>query len=140
MRNIGTCTLCAEKTSEEKSFAVMRFNLKPPTTKIASEKASIVTWLSIKAGIGNCSQASCRMRLLRRQLRCTLPSLFLLQPLFISFIVALSFKTSLHQKFRMRLNGCRESCSGVNWSISARLKLADGVTCNSACQVASFRA
>ncbi len=57
--------------------------------------------------------------------------------IFIWFAVALSFKASLHQRFMMiRQNGCRESCSGVNWSVSARLKSVDSVACNSACQVA----
>ncbi len=46
------------------------------------------------------------------------------------FVVALSVKSSLHQRFTTRPNGCRESCSGVNWSVSARLKPADGVACS----------
>ncbi len=50
--------------------------------------------------------------------------------------LSLSFKSSLHQRFTMRPNGCRESCSGVNCSVSARLEPADGVACSSACQVA----
>ncbi len=69
--------------------------------------------------------------------RCTLPSLFLFQLVFCSVCcLSLSFKSSLHQRFSMKPNGCRESCSGVNWSVSARLKPADGVACSSACQVA----
>ncbi len=35
-----------------------------------------------------------------------------------------------------RPNVCRESRSGVNWSVSARLKPPDAVACNSTCQVA----
>ncbi len=50
---------------------------------------------------------------------------------FLSFVVALYFKSSLHHRFTTRWKGCRESCSGVNWSVSARLKSADGVTCKS---------
>ncbi len=74
---------------------------------------------------------------LRKQLCCIFPSLFLL-PVgshFISFVVSLSFKSSLQQRFSTKPNGCRESCSGVNCSVSARLKPADGVACNSACKV-----
>ncbi len=43
------------------------------------------------------------------------------------FRLFLFFKSSLHQRFLTRPNGCRISCSCVNWSISARLKSADGV-------------
>ncbi len=39
-----------------------------------------------------------------------------------------------HQRFTMRWNGCRESCSRVNWSVSARLEPADGVACRHCCQ------
>ncbi len=61
------------------------------------------------------------------RLLCNLPSLFCCSSCFFVFVfVALSFKSSLRQRFTMRPNGCRESCSGVHWSISARLKLADG--------------
>ncbi len=56
------------------------------------------------------------------------PSLFLLWVAFYLFVVALSLRASLHQRFTLRQNGCRESCSGVNWSASARLKPDDGVT------------
>ncbi len=49
---------------------------------------------------------------------------------FMSFVVALSLKASLHQRCTTRWNDCRESCRDVNWSISARLKLADRVTYN----------
>ncbi len=31
----------------------------------------------------------------------------------------------LHQRVMLKRNGCRESCSRVNWSISARLKPVD---------------
>ncbi len=51
-------------------------------------------------------------------------------------VVTLSFKASLYQRFTMTQSSCRESCSSVNWPISTWLKLADGVACNSACQVA----
>ncbi len=50
------------------------------------------------------------------------PSCFCSGLCFISFVVALSFKSSLHQRFTTRPNGCREICSGVNWSVSARFK------------------
>ncbi len=72
---------------------------------------------------------SCSMRLLEKQLRCALPSHFCSGSHFILVVVALSFKSSLHQRFTMRWNSCRESCSWVNWSVSARLKTADGVVC-----------
>ncbi len=39
-------------------------------------------------------------------------------------------------KIHRRMNCCRESCSGVNWSVPARLTPADGAACNSTCQVA----
>ncbi len=71
----------------------------------------------------------------RKQLLCPLPSLFLFQLVFYFISFHLSFKSSLHQRFSMRPNGCRESCSRVNCSVSARLKPADGVACSSACQV-----
>ncbi len=74
------------------------------------------------------------MRVLRRQFHCTLPSVFALPR--VLFVVALSFMASLHQRFMKRPNGCRESCSTVNRSVSARLKPADSVACCSVCQVA----
>ncbi len=49
------------------------------------------------------NQASCSTRLLRKQLRCTLPSVFLLAFYFISFLVVLSFKVSLHQSVMLHL-------------------------------------
>ncbi len=58
------------------------------------------------------NQTSCSMWLLRKQVRCTLPS----------FVVTLSFKIRLPQRFMARLNGCRERCSDVNWSLSPRLE------------------
>ncbi len=58
------------------------------------------------------NQASCGMR----QLSCPLPSLFLLRLHFISFVVSLSFKSSLKQRFTMRSHSCRDSCSGVKYS------------------------
>ncbi len=72
------------------------------------------------------NQASCSVRLLTKQLCHTLPSLFSLRLVFY-FVCCrpLSFKASLHQRFTTRPNGCRESCSGVNWSVSARLKPAN---------------
>ncbi len=47
-------------------------------------------------------------------------------PLFCSarafpFVVTLSLKSSLHQRFSTRQDGCIESCSRLRWSISARL-------------------
>ncbi len=63
-------------------------------------------------------------RPLRKQLCCTLTCLFLIWHAFYFFVVSLSFKSSLRQRFTTRPNSCRESCSGVNWSVSARLKLA----------------
>ncbi len=88
-------------------------------------KTKKVRW----ATFGN--QASCSMRLIRKQLGCILPSLF-----FSCVLCCLlfSFNSSLHQRFMTRPNGCRESCSGVNWSVSARLKPADGDTCRCLCQ------
>ncbi len=47
--------------------------------------------------------------------------------------MALSLKSSLHQRFTTRWNCCRASCSGVNWSISAQHKLADCVICRHYC-------
>ncbi len=44
-----------------------------------------------------------------------------LQLTFYSFVVALCFKASAHQRFAMRQNGSRESHSGVNWPVSAQL-------------------
>ncbi len=52
------------------------------------------------------------------------------------FVVSLSFKFSLRQKFLTRWNSCSESCRSVNWSVSVRLKRAESVSRNSACQVA----
>ncbi len=76
------------------------------------------------------SQASCGMRLLRNQLCCPLPSLFLL-PLMFYLVCCLSLLSrSLQQRFTTRPNGFRESCSGANWSVSARLKPADDVACS----------
>ncbi len=60
------------------------------------------------------------MRLVEKHLRCTLPFLFLLWLSFYFTCCQFLFSSSLHQKFTTRRNGCRESCSGVNWSISAR--------------------
>ncbi len=87
-----------------------------------------------KAEVGSVWKLRCNMRLSRNQLGCSLPSLFLLWLAFY-FVVSLSFRSSLHQRFTTTPIGRRESCSGVNWSISARLKLVDGVACSSACQV-----
>ncbi len=52
---------------------------------------------------------------------------------FISF-VALSFESSLHQRFVTRQSGCRKSCSRENWSVSAQLKPADGVAYRHYCR------
>ncbi len=86
---------------------------------------AVRAWI-LKLGLATYrNQASCSMGLLRKQLRCTLPSLCSTSR-FILFVVALTFKTSLRQRCTMRRNGCRESCSGVKWSVSARLKPAGG--------------
>ncbi len=91
-----------------------------------------INFCSVKAKADNAGNpASCSMKLLRMQP--SLPAFALARTLFC--LLSLSFKSSLHQRFMMTLNGCRESCSGVNCSVSARLKAADGVACNSACRV-----
>ncbi len=46
-----------------------------------------------------------------------------------TFVIALSLKASLHQRFTTGRNGGRERCSSVNWSVSARPQLDDGVAC-----------
>ncbi len=56
------------------------------------------------------------MRLIGKQLQCKLPSLFLLRFAFY-FVCCLSL---FQVHFELRPNGCRESCSEANWSISAR--------------------
>ncbi len=76
------------------------------------------------------NHANCNVRLLMKQ-----TSLFS-GLCFISFVVVLSSKVSLHQRFMTRQNGRRESCSGVNWSVSARIKPDDSVACSLACQAA----
>ncbi len=59
---------------------------------------------------------------------------------FISFVVILSFLPPVYTKdFTTKRNGCRESCSRVNWSISARLKTADGVACKHYCRQGKFQ-
>ncbi len=61
-------------------------------------------------------------------------SLFLIR--FRLCCCSLSFEASLHQRVTTRPNGCRRSCSSVNWFVSAWLKPTESVACNSACQVA----
>ncbi len=70
------------------------------------------TWFKFKASVGS------------------VPPCFYTSSCFILFVVALSFRASLHQRFITRQNCCRDSCSGVNWSISARFKWADNVARN----------
>ncbi len=79
------------------------------------------------------NQASCSMRLLGKQLCRNLASLFLFR--YISFAVALFFKSILQQRMTTGQNSCRERCSGVNWS-SQLDSSAKGVAYNSARQVA----
>ncbi len=72
------------------------------------------------------------MRLLEKSSAALSPLCFCSGSCFILFVVALSFQSSLHHRFPMRPNGWRESCSGANWSISARVKPADGSACQAA--------
>ncbi len=56
---------------------------------------------------------------------------------FTFFVDTLSFESSLQftiSRFTIRRNGCRESCSGVDRSLSAQLKLADSAVCRHYCQ------
>ncbi len=67
------------------------------------------------------TQSSCSMKLLK-QLCCTLPSLFLLWLAFYFVCCHSLFLCHFLLTFWTRWNTCRKSCSGVNCSISARLK------------------
>ncbi len=68
------------------------------------------------------------LKLLGKHLRCTVPSLFLLRLAFYLICCRSLFWGQFTTKIR-RPNGCGESCSGVNSSVSARLKPADDVAC-----------
>ncbi len=68
------------------------------------------------------------LKLLGKHLRCTVPSLFLLWLAFYFICCRSLFWGQFTTKIR-RPNGCGESCSGVNSSVSAGLKPADDVAC-----------
>ncbi len=73
-------------------------------------ETTVVTFKLRQAASAN--QASCNMRFLRIDLCRPLPSLFLLRLAFY-FVISLSFKSSLNQRFTTRPNGCRESCGSA---------------------------
>ncbi len=101
------------------------FILKGTVPAILLSKVNYQQWVKLGQATAE-NQASRSMRLLRKQLCHTIPLCFCSSLRFISFVVALSFQASSHQRFMKRRNGCRESCLSTNWSISAQLKPANG--------------
>ncbi len=104
------------------------------TLQCDNVKSFIVTYkmmcFHLKARVDKIwNEASCSMNFLGSNSAAPSSPCFSSSSHFIPFVVALSFKSSLHQRITTRRNGCWESCSSVNWSISARLEPADGVAC-----------